>query len=108
MIPPVISALAELAKRGIEGMIDEPVGIGNCRRRITHTNPLTTRPGQVKLPHLFEGVPNLDTITAACSGSVYRSVHGKDDAELPRLTGCLRVHHGRNVWRADLAEKYAP
>lgn len=63
----------------------------------------------------FEGVtPNLDTITALpVQGLHVDLVHGKDDvAELhSRLPAnwllSAGLINGRNVWRADLTEKYA-
>lgn len=63
----------------------------------------------------FEGVtPNLDTITALpVQGLHVDLVHGKDDvAELhKRLPSdwllSAGLINGRNVWRADLTEKYA-
>ncbi|EGI4003060.1 5-methyltetrahydropteroyltriglutamate--homocysteine S-methyltransferase [Escherichia coli] len=73
--------------------------------------------GQVKLllTTYFEGVtPNLDTITALpVQGLHVDLVHGKDDVvELhKRLPSdwllSAGLINGRNVWRADLTEKYA-
>ncbi|MCK3511015.1 5-methyltetrahydropteroyltriglutamate--homocysteine S-methyltransferase, partial [Escherichia coli] len=60
------------------------------------------------------GTPNLDPITALPGQGLHVDlVHGKDDgAELhTRLPSAWLLSagliNGRNVWRADLTEKYA-
>jgi 5-methyltetrahydropteroyltriglutamate--homocysteine methyltransferase len=73
--------------------------------------------GHVKLllTTYFEGVtPNLDTIAALpVQGLHVDLVHGKDDVDAlhQRLPGdwllSAGLINGRNVWRADLTEKYA-
>ena len=88
ILPVYKQVLIELGKRGIQKLL------------------LTT---------YFEGVtPNLDTITALpVQGLHVDLVHGKDDvAELHKRLPAewllsAGLVNGRNVWRADLTEKYA-
>lgn len=120
ILPVYQQVLAELAKRGIEWVqIDEPALVLELPQAWLEAfkpayDALT---GQVKLllTTYFEGVtPNTDTITALpVQGLHVDFVHGKDDAaELhTRLPAdwllSAGLVNGRNVWRADLSEKYA-
>ncbi len=120
ILPVYKQVLIELGKRGIQWVqIDEPALVLELPQAWLDAfkpayNALT---GQVKLllTTYFEGVtPNLKTITALpIQGLHVDLVHGKDDvAELHKRlpVGWLLsagLVNGRNVWRADLTEKYA-
>ena len=120
ILPVYQQVLAELVKRGIEWVqIDEPALVLELPQ--TWLNAFKPAydalSGQVKLllTTYFEGVtPNLDTIAALpVQGLHVDLVHGKDDVtalhkRLPTdwLLSAGLVN-GRNVWRADLTEKYA-
>ncbi|EHC72945.1 homocysteine methyltransferase [Salmonella enterica subsp. enterica serovar Montevideo str. S5-403] len=112
--------LAELAKRGIEWVqIDEPALVLELPQAwLDAFKPAyDALAGQVKLllTTYFEGVtPNLDTIIALpVQGLHVDLIHGKDDvAELHQRLPVdwllsAGLINGRNVWRADLTEKYA-
>ena len=112
--------LAELAKRGIDWVqIDEPALVLELPPAwLEAFQPAyDALQGQVKLllTTYFEGVSdNLATIAALpVQGLHVDLVHGKDDvAELHnRLPAdwllSAGLINGRNVWRADLTEKYA-
>ncbi|WP_437888022.1 5-methyltetrahydropteroyltriglutamate--homocysteine S-methyltransferase [Phytobacter sp. V91] len=119
ILPVYQQVLAELAKRGIEWVqIDEPALVLELPEIWLEAfkpayDALT---GQVKLllTTYFEGVtPNLDTITAlSVQGLHVDLVQGKDDvAELHKRLPAdwllsAGLVNGRNVWRADLTEKY--
>ena len=120
ILPVYQQVLAELAKRGIEWVqIDEPALVLELPQAWldAYKPAYDALQGQVKLllTTYFEGVtPNLDTITALpVQGLRVDLVHGKDDvAELhKRLPSdwllSAGLINGRNVWRADLTEKYA-
>lgn len=120
ILPVYQQVLAELAKRGIEWVqIDEPALVLELPQAWldAYKPAYDALQGQVKLllTTYFEGVtPNLDTITALpVQGLHVDLVHGKDDvAELhKRLPSdwllSAGLINGRNVWRADLTEKYA-
>jgi 5-methyltetrahydropteroyltriglutamate--homocysteine methyltransferase len=120
ILPVYQQVLGELAKRGVEWVqIDEPALVLELPQAwLDAFKPAyDALAGQVKLllTTYFEGVtPNLDTIAALpVQGLHVDLVHGKDDvAELhQRLpSGWLLsagLVNGRNVWRADLTEKYA-
>ncbi len=120
ILPVYQQVLAELAKRGIEWVqIDEPALVLELPQAWldAYKPAYDALQGQVKLllTTYFEGVtPNLDTITALpVQGLHVDLVHGKDDVvELhKRLPSdwllSAGLINGRNVWRADLTEKYA-
>ena len=120
ILPVYQQVLAELAKRGIEWVqIDEPALVLELPQAwLNAFKPACEAlSGQVKLllTTYFEGVtPNLETIAALpVQGLHVDLVHGKDDvAELhKRLPSdwllSAGLVNGRNVWRADLSEKYA-
>ncbi|EKG9214794.1 5-methyltetrahydropteroyltriglutamate--homocysteine S-methyltransferase [Escherichia coli] len=120
ILPVYQQVLAELAKRGIEWVqIDEPALVLELPQAWldAYKPAYDALQGQVKLllTTYFEGVtPNLDTITALpVQGLHVDLVHGKDDvAELhKRLPSdwllSAGLINGRNVWRADLTERYA-
>ena len=115
ILPVYKQVLIELGKRGIQWVqIDEPalvlelpqVWLDAFKPAYDALN------GQVKLllTTYFEGVtPNLSTITRLpVQGLHVDLVHGKDDvAELHKRLPADWLVNGRNVWRADLTEKYA-
>lgn len=119
ILPVYQQLLAELAKRGIEWVqIDEPALVLELPQSWLDAfkpayDALT---GQVKLllTTYFEGVtPNLETITTLpIQGLHIDFVQGKDDINLihQQLPAdwllSAGVINGRNVWRADLSEKY--
>jgi hypothetical protein len=120
ILPVYQQVLAELAKRGIEWVqIDEPALVLELPQAwLDAFKPAyDALAGQVKLllTTYFEGITaNLDTITALpVQGLHVDLVHGKDDvADLhQRLPAdwllSAGLINGRNVWRADLTEKYA-
>lgn len=120
ILPVYKQVLIELGKRGIQWVqIDEPALVLELPQAWLKAfkpayDALT---GQVKLllTTYFEGVtPNLSTITALpVQGLHVDLVHGKDDlAELHKRLPeewllSAGLVNGRNVWRADLSEKYA-
>ncbi|RJT22365.1 5-methyltetrahydropteroyltriglutamate--homocysteine S-methyltransferase [Buttiauxella izardii] len=120
ILPVYQQVLAELAKRGIEWVqIDEPALVLELPQEWLEAfkpayDALT---GNVKLllTTYFEGVtPNLNTITQLpVQGLHVDFVHGKDDInalhqQLPAdWLLSAGVINGRNVWRADLTEKFA-
>lgn len=120
ILPVYKQVLSELGKRGIQWVqIDEPALVLELPQDWLDAfkpayDALT---GQVKLllTTYFEGVtPNLKTITALpVQGLHVDLVHGKDDvAELHKRLPAdwllsAGLINGRNVWRADLTEKYA-
>ncbi len=121
ILPVYKQVLTELAKRGIEWVqIDEPALVLELPQAwLDAFKPAyDALAGQVKLllTTYFEGVtPNLDVITALpVQGLHVDLVHGNDNVaelhtRLPAdwlLSAGLEVN-GRNVWRADLTEKYA-
>lgn len=119
ILPVYQQLLAELAKRGIEWVqIDEPALVLELPQSWLDAfkpayDALT---GQVKLllTTYFEGVtPNLETITTLpIQGLHIDFVQGKDDINLihQQLPAdwllSAGVINGRNVWRADLSDKY--
>ena len=120
ILPVYQQVLAELAKRGIEWVqIDEPALVLELPQAwLEAFKPAyDALAGQVKLllTTYFEGITaNLDTITALpVQGLHVDLVHGKDDvADLHRRLPAdwllsAGLINGRNVWRADLTEKYA-
>lgn len=120
ILPVYQHVLAELAKRGIEWVqIDEPALVLELPQAwLDAFKPAyDALAGQVKLllTTYFEGVtPNLDTIIALpVQGLHVDLIHGKDDvAELHQRLPVdwllsAGLINGRNVWRADLTEKYA-
>ncbi|EIE1432231.1 5-methyltetrahydropteroyltriglutamate--homocysteine S-methyltransferase, partial [Salmonella enterica subsp. enterica serovar Kentucky] len=120
ILPVYQHVLAELAKRGIEWVqIDEPALVLELPQVwLDAFKPAyDALAGQVKLllTTYFEGVtPNLDTIIALpVQGLHVDLIHGKDDvAELHQRLPVdwllsAGLINGRNVWRADLTEKYA-
>jgi len=120
ILPVYQKVLSELAKRGVEWVqIDEPALVLELPQPwLNAFKPAyQALAGQVKLllTTYFEGVtPNLDTIAALpVQGLHVDLVHGKDDvAELHRRLPAdwllsAGLVNGRNVWRADLTEKYA-
>ncbi|ECG8592104.1 5-methyltetrahydropteroyltriglutamate--homocysteine S-methyltransferase [Salmonella enterica subsp. salamae] len=120
ILPVYQQVLAELAKRGIEWVqIDEPALVLELPQAwLDAFKPAyDALVGQVKLllTTYFEGVtPNLDTIIALpVQGLHVDLIHGNDDVtELhQRLPAdwllSAGLINGRNVWRADLTEKYA-
>ncbi|EDW0417953.1 5-methyltetrahydropteroyltriglutamate--homocysteine S-methyltransferase [Salmonella enterica subsp. enterica serovar Chandans] len=120
ILPVYQHVLAELAKRGIEWVqIDEPALVLELPQAwLDAFRPAyDALAGQVKLllTTYFEGVtPNLDTIIALpVQGLHVDLIHGKDDvAELHQRLPVdwllsAGLINGRNVWRADLTEKYA-
>ena len=119
ILPVYQQVLAELAKRGIEWVqIDEPALVLELPQEwLDAFKPAyDALAGNVKLllTTYFEGVtPNLNTITALpVQGLHVDFVHGKDDInalhqQLPaNWLLSAGVINGRNVWRADLSEKY--
>ncbi|HAK49671.1 MAG TPA: 5-methyltetrahydropteroyltriglutamate--homocysteine S-methyltransferase, partial [Salmonella bongori] len=119
ILPVYQQILTELAKRGIEWVqIDEPALVLELPQAwLNAFKPAyDALSGQVKLllTTYFEGVtPNLDTITTLpVQGLHVDLIHGKDNvAELhQRLPAdwllSVGLINGRNVWRADLTEKY--
>ncbi|MBK4714976.1 MULTISPECIES: 5-methyltetrahydropteroyltriglutamate--homocysteine S-methyltransferase [Tenebrionibacter/Tenebrionicola group] len=120
ILPVYQQVLAELAKRGVEWVqIDEPALVLALPQAWLEAfkpayNALT---GRVKLllTTYFEGVThNLDAITALpVQGLHVDLVHGRDDINVlhRRLPAdwllSAGLINGRNVWRADLTEKYA-
>lgn len=120
ILPVYQHVLAELAKRGIEWVqIDEPALVLELPQAwLDAFKPAyDALAGQVKLllTTYFEGVtPNLNTIIALpVQGLHVDLIHGKDDvAELHQRLPVdwllsAGLINGRNVWRADLTEKYA-
>ena len=120
ILPVYQQVLAELAKRGIAWVqIDEPALVLELPPAwLEAFKPAyDALQGQVKLllTTYFEGVSdNLETIAALpVQGLHVDLVHGKDDvAELHKRLPAdwllsAGLINGRNVWRADLAEKYA-
>ena len=120
ILPVYQQVLAELAKRGIEWVqIDEPALVLELPQAwLDAFKPAyDALAGQVKLllTTYFEGVtPNLDTLIALpVQGLHVDLVQGKDDIntlhqKLPAdWLLSAGVINGRNVWRADLTEKYA-
>ena len=120
ILPVYQQVLGELAQRGIEWVqIDEPALVLELPQAwLDAFKPAyDALQGQVKLllTTYFEGISaNLDTITALpVQGLHVDLVHGKDSvAELHRRLpeGWLLsagLINGRNVWRADLSDKYA-
>lgn len=119
ILPVYQQVLAELAKRGIEWVqIDEPALVLELPQAwLDAFKPAyDALAGNVKLllTTYFEGVtPNLSTITALpVQGLHVDFVHGKDDInalhqQLPAdWLLSAGVINGRNVWRANLTEKY--
>ncbi|PWW02627.1 5-methyltetrahydropteroyltriglutamate--homocysteine S-methyltransferase [Mangrovibacter plantisponsor] len=119
ILPVYQQVLAELAKRGIEWVqIDEPALVLQLPKAwLEAFNPAyEALNGRVKLllTTYFEGItPNLETITALpVQGLHVDLVHGHDDVtELHRKLPpdwllSAGVINGRNVWRADLTQKY--
>src|SRR5690606_27296529 len=120
ILPVYKQVLIELGKRGIQWVqIDEPALVLELPQAWLDAfkpayDALT---GQVKLllTTYFEGVtPNLGTINKLpVQGLHVDLVHGKDDvAELHKRLPAewllsAGLVNGRNVWRADLTEKYA-
>ncbi|HGY1467678.1 TPA: 5-methyltetrahydropteroyltriglutamate--homocysteine S-methyltransferase [Klebsiella aerogenes] len=120
ILPVYQQVLGELAKRGIEWVqIDEPALVLELPQAwLDAFKPAyEALQGQLKLllTTYFEGIAdNLDVITALpVQGLHVDLVHGKDDvAELHKRLPAdwllsAGLINGRNVWRADLAEKYA-
>ncbi|HCR0139244.1 5-methyltetrahydropteroyltriglutamate--homocysteine S-methyltransferase [Klebsiella aerogenes] len=120
ILPVYQQVLGELAKRGIEWVqIDEPALVLELPQAwLDAFKPAyEALQGQVKLllTTYFEGIAdNLDVITALpVQGLHVDLVHGKDDvAELHKRLPAdwllsAGLINGRNVWRADLTEKYA-
>ncbi len=121
ILPVYQQVLAELAKRGIDWVqIDEPALVLELPPAwLEAFQPAyDALRGQVKLllTTYFEGVSdNLATIAALpVQGLHVDLVHGKDDvaeAAQPPAGRLAAVRggliNGRNVWRADLTEKYA-
>ncbi len=120
ILPVYQQVLAELAKRGIEWVqIDEPALVLELPREwLDAYQPVyEALAGQVKLllTTYFEGItPNLDTIAALpVQGLHVDLVHGRDDVNTlhQRLPAdwllSAGLVNGRNVWRADLTEKYS-
>ncbi len=120
ILPVYQQVLAELAKRGIEWVqIDEPALVLELPQAwLDAFKPAyDALAGQLKLllTTYFEGIAaNLDTITALpVQGLHVDPVHGKDDVAAlhQRLPSdwllSAGLINGRNVWRADLTEKYA-
>lgn len=119
ILPVYQQVLDELAKRGIEWVqIDEPALVLELPKAwLEAFKPAyQALSGRVKLllTTYFEGItPNLDTITALPVQGVHVDlVHGHDDVtELHRKLPSdwllsAGVINGRNVWRADLTQKY--
>ncbi|NUU68779.1 5-methyltetrahydropteroyltriglutamate--homocysteine S-methyltransferase [Enterobacteriaceae bacterium BIT-l23] len=120
ILPVYQQVLAELAKRGIEWVqIDEPALVLELPREWldAYQPAYEALAGQVKLllTTYFEGItPNLDTIAALpVQGLHVDLVHGSDDVNTlhQRLPAdwllSAGLVNGRNVWRADLTEKYS-
>ena len=120
ILPVYRQVLAELAKRGIEWVqIDEPALVLELPQAwLDAFKPAyEALNGEVKLllTTYFEGITdNLDTITALpVQGLHVDLVHGQDNvAELHKRLPAdwllsAGLINGRNVWRADLSEKYA-
>ena len=120
ILPVYQQVLGELAKRGVEWVqIDEPALVLELPQPwLDAFKPAyEALQGQVKLllTTYFEGIgDNLDTITALpVQGLHVDLVHGRDSvAELHRRLPAdwllsAGLINGRNVWRADLTEKYA-
>lgn len=120
LLPVYKQVLGELAQRGIEWVqIDEPALVLELPQawQEAFKPAYEALQGQVKLllTTYFEGVTaNLDTIIALpVQGLHVDLVHGKDSVAV--LHQRLPAHwllsaglvNGRNVWRADLTEKYA-
>ena len=119
ILPVYQQVLAELAQRGIEWVqIDEPALVLELPPEwlAAYQPAYDALTGQVKLllTTYFEGVtPNLATITALpVQGLHIDFVQGNDDInhihqQLPAdWLLSAGVINGRNVWRADLSEKY--
>lgn len=119
ILPVYQQVLAELAARGIEWVqIDEPALVLELPPEWLDAFKLAydALAGNVKLllTTYFEGVtPNLSTIkTLPVQGLHVDFVHGQDDInvlhqQLPAdWLLSAGVINGRNVWRADLSEKY--
>lgn len=119
ILPVYQQVLDEFAKRGIEWVqIDEPALVLELPKAwLEAFKPAyQALSGRVKLllTTYFEGItPNLDTITALPVQGVHVDlVHGHDDVtELHRKLPSdwllsAGVINGRNVWRADLTQKY--
>lgn len=120
ILPVYKQVLAELARRGIEWVqIDEPALVLELPRPWleAYQTAYDALQGQVKvlLTTYFENVaPNLEAIVALpVQGLHVDLVHGNDDVaglhkRLPsQWVLSAGVINGRNVWRADLKEKYA-
>ncbi len=120
ILPVYQQVLAELAKRGVEWVqIDEPALVLELPQAwLNAFKPAyEALAGEVKLlltTYFDDVTPNLDTIAALpVQGLHVDLVHGKDDvAELHRRLPAdwllsAGLVNGRNVWRADLTEKYA-
>lgn len=120
ILPVYQQVLGELTKRGIEWVqIDEPALVLELPQAwLDAFKPAyEALQGQVKLllTTYFEGITdNLDVITALpVQGLHVDLVHGKDEvAELHKRLPAdwllsAGLINGRNVWRADLTEKYA-
>lgn len=119
ILPVYQQVLAELAQRGIEWVqIDEPALVLELPPEwlAAYQPAYDALTGQVKLllTTYFEGVaPNLSTITSLpVQGLHVDFVQGNDDInhihqQLPAdWLLSAGVINGRNVWRADLSEKY--
>lgn len=119
ILPVYQQVLGELAKRGIEWVqLDEPALVLELPQAwLDAFKPACEAlQGRVNilLTTYFEGItPNLDTITALpVQGLHVDLVHGQDNvADLHRRLPAdwllsAGVVNGRNVWRADLTEKY--
>ena len=120
ILPVYQQVLTELANRGIEWVqIDEPALVLELPQAWldAYKPAYDALSGRVKLllTTYFEGVtPNLETIAALpVQGLHVDFVNGKDDIndihqKLPAdWLLSAGVINGRNVWRADLTEKYA-
>lgn len=120
ILPVYQQVLNELAQRGVQWVqIDEPALVLELPAPwlAAYQRAYQALSGKVKLllTTYFEGVtPNLDTITALpVQGLHVDLVHGHDDLQTlhRRLPAdwllSAGVINGRNVWRADLSEKYA-
>lgn len=120
ILPVYKQVLDALAKRGIEWVqIDEPALVldlpAEWLAAFKPAYEALQGPVKLLLTTYFEGVtPNLEGIIALpVQGLHVDLVHGSDDvAELHRRLPAdwllsVGLINGRNVWRADLTEKYA-